>query len=73
MNEISTFDRKHYFYADSPAGYQITQQRNPIAINGDLSFYVLNTKTPYKKTSKIKQIQLEQDSGKSLHFPETRT
>lgn len=73
INNISMFDRKHYFYADSPAGYQITQQRLPLAVNGEISFYVTNVQHPYLKTSKIHQIQLEQDSGKSLHFPETRT
>lgn len=69
FNQISMFDRKHYFYADSPAGYQITQQRMPLALNGQISFFVSNI----LKSSKIKQIQLEQDSGKSLHFPGTRT
>lgn len=73
MNQISMFDRKHYFYADSPAGYQITQQRMPLALNGNISFFVSNVKSPYLKSSQIKQIQLEQDSGKSLHFPGTRT
>lgn len=67
------FDRKHYFYADSPAGFQITQQRLPLAVDGEITFYVTNVKKPYKKVSKIHQIQLEQDSGKSLHFPETST
>lgn len=70
LNEISIFERKHYFYADLPAGYQITQYKHPLAINGQLCFLVLNTKVnkePYVKISKIKQIQLEQDSGRSLH------
>lgn len=73
LNRISIFDRKHYFYADSPAGYQITQQRLPLAVNGEISFVVQNVKTSYLKSSKIHQIQLEQDSGKSIHFPGTRT
>ncbi|XP_031620064.1 glutamyl-tRNA(Gln) amidotransferase subunit B, mitochondrial [Contarinia nasturtii] len=73
LNQISMFDRKHYFYADSPAGYQITQQRLPLAVNGQITFFVSNVKKPYLKSSKIHQIQLEQDSGKSIHFPGTRT
>ncbi|CAL8078917.1 unnamed protein product [Orchesella dallaii] len=66
---LSTFDRKHYFYADLPAGYQITQQRKPIAEYGQLKFLVMTpgAKEPYYKTCRIRQIQLEQDSGKSLH------
>jgi aspartyl-tRNA(Asn)/glutamyl-tRNA(Gln) amidotransferase subunit B len=65
----SLFDRKHYFYADMPAGYQITQQRDPIARNGFIEFIVHNeysNRKPYLKRSNLKQIQLEQDSGKSL-------
>lgn len=70
LNEISMFDRKHYFYADSPAGFQITQQRLPLAVDGELRFFVSNGANSYKKSSRIHQIQLEQDSGRSLHFPE---
>ncbi|XP_068961635.1 glutamyl-tRNA(Gln) amidotransferase subunit B, mitochondrial isoform X3 [Petaurus breviceps papuanus] len=70
VNKKSLFDRKHYFYADLPAGYQITQQRLPIAVNGSLS-YSLGVGARWSpsatKTVRIKQIQLEQDSGKSLH------
>ncbi|CAG9795824.1 unnamed protein product [Diatraea saccharalis] len=75
INEVSTFDRKHYFYADLPAGYQITQQRAPLASDGIINFQVYTPgihKKPYKKSSKIKQIQLEQDSGKSLHDEELK-
>ncbi|CAG0882004.1 unnamed protein product [Darwinula stevensoni] len=70
INKTSTFDRKHYFYSDLPAGYQITQQRQPIAKNGYLSYVLLNSgcsKKLHEKKVRIKQIQLEQDSGKSLH------
>uniref|UniRef100_A0A2R9C7R1 Glutamyl-tRNA(Gln) amidotransferase subunit B, mitochondrial n=1 Tax=Pan paniscus TaxID=9597 RepID=A0A2R9C7R1_PANPA len=70
INKKSLFDRKHYFYADLPAGYQITQQRLPIAVNGSLIYGVCAGKKQSQvipKTVRIKQIQLEQDSGKSLH------
>nr|XP_011708884.1 glutamyl-tRNA(Gln) amidotransferase subunit B, mitochondrial isoform X2 [Macaca nemestrina] len=70
INKKSLFDRKHYFYADLPAGYQITQQRLPIAVNGSLTYGVYAGKKQSQvipKTVRIKQIQLEQDSGKSLH------
>ncbi|XP_027532734.1 glutamyl-tRNA(Gln) amidotransferase subunit B, mitochondrial isoform X4 [Neopelma chrysocephalum] len=70
INKKSLFDRKHYFYADLPAGYQITQQRVPIAVNGSLSYSLCvdnKMSQMVTKTVRIKQIQLEQDSGKSLH------
>jgi aspartyl-tRNA(Asn)/glutamyl-tRNA(Gln) amidotransferase subunit B len=73
INPTSTFDRKHYFYADLPAGYQITQQRNPLANGGSLPFMVLSSGTKskthgfYECKTEIVQLQLEQDSGKSLH------
>lgn len=50
------------------AGYQITQYRNPLAVNGSLEFQVFaGGKNSYKGQVDIKQIQLEQDSGRSLH------
>uniref|UniRef100_UPI0037E967A6 glutamyl-tRNA(Gln) amidotransferase subunit B, mitochondrial n=1 Tax=Semicossyphus pulcher TaxID=241346 RepID=UPI0037E967A6 len=70
INRKSLFDRKHYFYADLPAGYQITQQRQPIAVDGMLTYSHLGGKKRsqvIRKSVTIKQIQLEQDSGKSLH------
>ncbi|XP_026473641.1 glutamyl-tRNA(Gln) amidotransferase subunit B, mitochondrial [Ctenocephalides felis] len=72
VHRLSMFERKHYFYADLPSGYQITQQRKPLASNGFLEFYVdtdhNNKKIKrYKKASKLLRIQLEQDSGRSLH------
>ncbi|ODN03245.1 Glutamyl-tRNA(Gln) amidotransferase subunit B, mitochondrial [Orchesella cincta] len=72
VNMLSTFDRKHYFYADLPSGFQITQQRKPIAEYGELKFLVMppGKAASYIKTCRIRQIQLEQDSGKSLHDEE---
>ncbi|CAG9822146.1 unnamed protein product [Phaedon cochleariae] len=70
INPVSCFDRKHYFYADLPAGYQITQQRFPLAVDGKLDFQVFShgtNKLPNAVQVRIKQLQLEQDSGKSLH------
>ncbi|XP_010336903.2 glutamyl-tRNA(Gln) amidotransferase subunit B, mitochondrial isoform X3 [Saimiri boliviensis] len=70
INKKSLFDRKHYFYADLPAGYQITQQRLPIAVNGSLTYGISAGKERGQvipKRVRVKQIQLEQDSGKSLH------
>lgn len=52
------------------AGFQITQQKKPLAVNGEIKFNVFKPeihKQPYTKSSKIKQIQLEQDSGRSFH------
>ena len=70
LNRRSTFDRKHYFYADLPSGYQITQQRLPLAVGGRFEFPVLKSpfvpKT-YSHSAEIVQLQLEMDSGKSVH------
>ncbi|KAH7916227.1 GatB/GatE catalytic domain-containing protein [Hygrophoropsis aurantiaca] len=55
----STFDRKHYFYPDLPAGYQITQRYAPLAKGGYL------TLSKHGIPVRIIQIQLEQDTAKS--------
>nr|CDJ86959.1 Glutamyl-tRNA(Gln) amidotransferase and Asn Gln amidotransferase domain containing protein [Haemonchus contortus] len=63
------FDRKHYFYADMPAGYQITQSDQPVARNGRFTYSVYSEDIPsYNKEVRITQLQLEQDSGKTIHF-----
>merc|ERR1719500_717793 len=71
---VSFFDRKHYFYADLPAGYQITQLRRPLAQDGQLHYPVMCSelsKDVYSRSCEVIQVQLEQDSAKSLHDPET--
>lgn len=57
------FDRKNYFYPDLPKGYQITQDKRPIALGGQL---VLNTSAG-PKTIVFDHLHLEEDAGKSLH------
>ncbi|OQR72631.1 glutamyl-tRNA(Gln) amidotransferase subunit B [Tropilaelaps mercedesae] len=69
INNVSRFDRKHYFYSDMPAGFQITQQFHPIAREGRLRYYPMTSSgTSFiEKSCRILQVQLEQDSGKSIH------
>ncbi|RKP09471.1 aspartyl/glutamyl-tRNA amidotransferase subunit B [Thamnocephalis sphaerospora] len=61
----STFDRKHYFYHDIPAGYQITQHYEPIARGGELQLSALDG-LPYERSVRMVQLQIEQDTGKSM-------
>ena len=63
FNMKSEFDRKNYFYADLPQGYQITQFFNPIIKNGWLEIKIDNN----KKRIRIHEAHLEQDAGKSIH------
>ncbi|ORZ35600.1 GatB/GatE catalytic domain-domain-containing protein [Catenaria anguillulae PL171] len=62
----SRFDRKHYFYADLPNGFQVTQKYYPIALNGALHLTEFDG-LPRPKSIGIEQLQLEQDTGKSFH------
>ncbi|KAG6820678.1 hypothetical protein H0H93_013196 [Arthromyces matolae] len=70
IQERSSFDRKHYFYADLPSGYQITQQYAPIALGGRLN---INLPDAAAFDVRIKQLQLEQDTAKSTFHPRTQT
>jgi len=72
INLTSVFDRKNYFYADLPQGYQISQFFTPIVGEGfvEISLGGKNGATDassYKKTIHIERIHLEQDAGKSIH------
>lgn len=64
INLHSMFDRKHYFYCDLPSGYQITQYQHPVVSGGNL---VISLPDHTTKSVAIERIQLETDSGKSLH------
>jgi aspartyl-tRNA(Asn)/glutamyl-tRNA(Gln) amidotransferase subunit B len=55
INKRNRFDRKNYFYADLPKGYQITQDAEPICIGGQLG------------SIRLHHIHMEEDAGKSMH------
>ena len=64
INQYSVFDRKNYFYADLPQGYQISQYKYPIVGKGKVS---IDLKNGTSKDIRIVRLHLEQDAGKSLH------
>jgi aspartyl-tRNA(Asn)/glutamyl-tRNA(Gln) amidotransferase subunit B len=64
INLESRFDRKNYFYADLPAGYQISQYQHPIVGTGVITIDLADGTT---KEIGITRLHLEQDAGKSLH------
>lgn len=65
---VSYFDRKNYFYADLPKGYQITQDKQPICVGGWLE---IHTDAGSKKV-RIHHIHMEEDAGKSMHDSDPR-
>jgi aspartyl-tRNA(Asn)/glutamyl-tRNA(Gln) amidotransferase subunit B len=68
INRYSRFDRKNYFYADLPQGYQISQLYHPIVGEGEIEV-ILDEKdadSP-RKTIGIERIHVEQDAGKLMH------
>ena len=64
INLRSVFDRKNYFYPDSPQGYQISQYKSPIVGEGEVTVELDGGKTA---TIGIERLHLEQDAGKLLH------
>ncbi len=68
INKYSRFDRKNYFYADLPQGYQISQLYHPIVGEGEIEV-TLDEKDPDSATKKIgvERIHVEQDAGKLMH------
>ncbi len=64
INLHSVFDRKNYFYPDLPAGYQISQYKQPVVGEGELLIDLLNGETVRVG---IERLHMEQDAGKSLH------
>ncbi|MCK1733409.1 Asp-tRNA(Asn)/Glu-tRNA(Gln) amidotransferase subunit GatB [Bradyrhizobium sp. 138] len=64
INLRSVFDRKNYFYPDSPQGYQISQYKSPIVGEGEVVVELDGGKVA---TIGIERLHLEQDAGKLLH------
>ena len=64
INLISRFDRKNYFYADLPSGYQISQFEHPIVGKGEIEIELADGSL---RQIGVTRLHLEQDAGKSLH------
>lgn len=69
VHRKSAFDRKHYFYPDQPAGYQITQFYKPFATDGQVTLSPSYTSEEENVVVRIERVQLEQDTAKSLAGP----
>ncbi len=63
INQHNIFDRKSYFYADLPKGYQITQDQKPFCSGGSLAI----KGKEFDKTIRLHHIHMEEDAGKSIH------
>ncbi len=64
IREYNTYDRKNYFYADLPKGYQITQMGTPICDHGGVEITLLDGST---KMINLTRIHMEEDTGKGIH------
>jgi aspartyl-tRNA(Asn)/glutamyl-tRNA(Gln) amidotransferase subunit B len=64
VNQTSYFDRKSYFYPDSPSAYQITQLYTPVVEHGELE---IDFEDGSHKTIRINRAHIEADAGKNIH------
>ncbi len=67
INKWSRFDRKNYFYADLPQGYQISQLYHPIVGEGEITVLLDEKDESSAKTIGVERIHVEQDAGKLMH------
>jgi aspartyl-tRNA(Asn)/glutamyl-tRNA(Gln) amidotransferase subunit B len=67
INKWSRFDRKNYFYADLPQGYQISQLYHPLVGEGEVEIMADEKDEASARTIGIERIHVEQDAGKLLH------
>ena len=64
ISKLQIFDRKNYFYPDLPKGYQLTQDKTPVCIGGEIH---IKTSDGVKRDIPLNRIHLEEDAGKSMH------
>jgi aspartyl-tRNA(Asn)/glutamyl-tRNA(Gln) amidotransferase subunit B len=69
INRVNRFDRKNYFYADLPKGYQITQDELPICQKG---YVLIKLKDKSERNIRLNRIHMEEDAGKSIHDKDPR-
>jgi len=67
INRWSRFDRKNYFYADLPQGYQISQLYHPLVGEGEVEILLDEKDESSVKNIGIERIHVEQDAGKLMH------
>ena len=67
INRTSRFDRKNYFYADLPQGYQISQLYHPLVGEGEVEVLLDEKDEGSAKRIGIERIHVEQDAGKLMH------
>lgn len=67
INKWSRFDRKNYFYADLPQGYQISQLYHPLVGEGSITVLVDEKDEASARTIGVERIHVEQDAGKLMH------
>lgn len=67
ISRKSSFDRKNYFYPDLPKGYQITQDKEPICVGGNV---ILTFEDGSEREILLNRIHLEEDAGKLIHSPD---
>ena len=64
IDDVLCFDRKNYYYADLPKGFQITQNKRPIGRNGYLDIVIDNQ----MKRIRIERLHMEEDTAKQSHY-----
>jgi len=64
ISQSMIFDRKNYFYPDLPKGYQLTQDKTPVCVGGEIEIKNAKGET---RAIQLNRIHIEEDAGKSMH------